>query len=100
MTQILDILMADIREMLHKQGLSLEISKSAGLVLVEHGFDPQFGARPLKRTLQRELINALAKHLLSGDYQPGDTVLVDSTGVGLTFGRKSLVNEKVVTTKF
>jgi len=100
MAQILDILMLDIREMLHKQELGLEISKDAGKVLVEHGFDPQFGARPLKRTLQRELINALAKHLLSGDYEKGDTVLIDAAGNGLTFGRKSTINEKVITTQF
>jgi ATP-dependent Clp protease ATP-binding subunit ClpA len=60
-------------------------------VLVDHGFDPQFGARPLKRTLQRELINELAKHLLAGDYVKGDTVLIDADGAGLLFGRKSVV---------
>jgi len=99
MTQILDILMADIREMLSKQELNLEISKDAGKVLVEHGFDPQFGARPLKRTLQRELINELAKHLLGGDYVKGDTVVIDADGAVLAFGRKTVTNGKEVVTK-
>ncbi len=99
MSQILDILLADIREMLTRQELQLEVTKDAGKVLVEHGFDPQYGARPLKRTLQRELINELAKHLLAGDYEKGDTVLIDADGAGLVFGRKSEMNGKEVVTK-
>ena len=85
--------------MLNKQELKLELTKDAATVLVEHGFDPQFGARPLKRTLQRELINELAKHLLAGDYQKGDTVLIDADGAGLLFGRKSMADGKEVVTK-
>ncbi|HLP93004.1 MAG TPA: ATP-dependent chaperone ClpB [Saprospiraceae bacterium] len=99
MSQILEILMKDIREMLTRQELKLEISKNAAKTLVEEGFDPQFGARPLKRALQRELINELAKHLLAGDYQKGDTVLIDADAAGLTFGRKAIVDGKEVTKK-
>ncbi len=99
MAQILDILLADMREMLARQELRLEVTKDAAKILVEHGFDPQFGARPLKRTLQRELTNELAKHLLAGNYDPGDTVLVDADGAGLVFGRKSEMNGKEVVTK-
>ncbi|HNL37546.1 MAG TPA: ATP-dependent chaperone ClpB [Saprospiraceae bacterium] len=96
---ILDILLKDIREMLERQELSLEVSKTAAKLLVEHGFDPQFGARPLKRTLQRELVNELAKHVLAGDYVKGDTVLIDTDAAGLVFGRKMLMNGKEVVTK-
>jgi ATP-dependent Clp protease ATP-binding subunit ClpB len=99
MSQILDILLREIREMLAKQELQLEVTKDAAKILVEHGFDPQYGARPLKRTLQRELINELAKHLLAGNYEKGDTVLIDADGAGLLFGRKSEVNGKEVVTK-
>jgi ATP-dependent Clp protease ATP-binding subunit ClpB len=99
MTQILDILMGEVRDMLHKQELNLEVSKDAANILVEHGFDPQFGARPLKRTLQRELVNELAKYLLGGDYVKGDTVLIDAKGAVLIFGRKSMTNGKEVVTK-
>jgi ATP-dependent Clp protease ATP-binding subunit ClpB len=99
MGQILTILMADIRDMLDRQELKLELTKEAGKLLVDHGFDPQFGARPLKRTLQRELVNELAKHLLAGNYQKGDTVLIDADTVGLVFGRKSTVQGKEVVTK-
>ena len=97
--QILDILLVDIREMLTRQELQLEVTKEAARVLVDQGFDPQFGARPLKRTLQRELVNELAKHLLAGNYVKGDTVLIDADGAGLLFGRKSMVEGKDVVTK-
>ena len=99
MSQILDILLSDIRDMLTRQELKLEVTKDAAKVLVEHGFDPQYGARPLKRTLQRELVNELAKHLLAGDYVKGDTVLIDADGAGLLFGRKSEMEGKEVVTK-
>ena len=97
--QILDILLKDLREMLENQELLLEVSKPAAKVLVEHGFDPQFGARPLKRTIQRELINELAKHVLAGDYIKGDTVLIDADAAGLLFGRKTVTNGKEIVTK-
>ncbi len=99
MDEILHILLKDVHEMLQKQELKLEVTPDAATILVEHGFDPQFGARPLKRTLQRELINELAKYLLAGEYQNGDTVLIDADGAGLLFGRKSIENGKEVITK-
>jgi ATP-dependent Clp protease ATP-binding subunit ClpB len=98
MGQILQILLKDIRERLDRQELQLDVTKDAAKILVEHGFDPQFGARPLKRTLQRELINELAKHVLAGNYVKGDTVLIDANGAGLVFGRKTLVDGKEVVT--
>ncbi|MFN0033902.1 MAG: ATP-dependent Clp protease ATP-binding subunit [Saprospiraceae bacterium] len=99
MDEILHILLKDVHAMLNKQELKLALTKDAAKWLVEKGFDPQFGARPLKRTLQRELINELAKHLLAGDYQKDDTVLIDADGAGLLFGRKSVVEGKEVVTK-
>jgi len=97
--QILDILMKEVREMLSRQELKLEITKEAGKILIDRGFDPQFGARPLKRTLQRELINELAKYVLANEYVKGDTVMIDADGAGLLFGRKSMMDGKEVVTK-
>ena len=97
--QILDLLTADIRVMLDRQELRLDLTDGAASMLTEHGYDPQFGARPLKRTLQRELINELAKHVLAGNYAKGDTILIDADGAGLLFGRKSIMNGKEVVTK-
>ncbi|MCB9306706.1 MAG: ATP-dependent chaperone ClpB [Lewinellaceae bacterium] len=99
MSQILEILLSEIGHMLTMQELKLEVTPDAAKVLVEHGFDPQYGARPLKRTLQRELVNELAKHLLAGNYMKGDTVLIDADGAGLVFGRKSEVKGKEIVTK-
>ncbi len=96
---ILDILMADVRHMLERQELALELTPAAAKSLVDQGFDPQFGARPLKRTLQRELVNELAKHVLAGNYVKGDTILIDADGAGLFFGRKSVMEGKEVVTK-
>ncbi|MFN4256856.1 MAG: ATP-dependent chaperone ClpB, partial [Saprospiraceae bacterium] len=89
MRLILDILMKDLRGMLDRQELKLDITDGAAKWLTDTGFDPQFGARPLKRTIQRELVNELAKHVLAGNYEKGDTVLIDADGAGLLFGRKS-----------
>jgi ATP-dependent chaperone ClpB len=99
MDEILVILLKDVHQMLGKQELKLELTKDAAEWLVDNGFDPQYGARPLKRTLQRSLINELAKHLLAGDYQKGDTVLIGADGGGLLFGRKAEVEGKTVVTK-
>jgi ATP-dependent Clp protease ATP-binding subunit ClpC len=96
---ILNILLDELRGMLTRQELGVEITPDAAKLLAEHGYDPQFGARPLKRTIQRELINELSKYLLAGMYQKGDTVLIDADTVGLFFGRKALVEGKEVVTK-
>jgi len=96
---ILDILMGEIKSMLTRQDLQVELSKDAAKFLSDAGYDPQYGARPLKRTIQRELINELSKYLLAGLYHKGDTVVIDADTVGLTFGRKAIVDGKEVVTK-
>ena len=57
-------------------------------VLIQAGWDPQYGARPLKRAIQRLLENELAMRLLSGQFSPGDTVVIDANEDGLTFERR------------
>jgi ATP-dependent Clp protease ATP-binding subunit ClpB len=96
---ILSILMEEIKDMLTKQELKIEVSASAAKLLIDRGYDPQFGARPLKRTIQKELVNELAKHLLAGNYIIGDTILVDADTVGLLFGRKTITNGKEIVTQ-
>jgi len=58
--------------------MTLEVSARARTRLADLGYDPQFGARPMKRVLQKELVNNLAKHLLADEYLAGDTILVDA----------------------
>ncbi|MCS6929764.1 MAG: ATP-dependent chaperone ClpB [Saprospiraceae bacterium] len=98
MEAILNIMLEDIREMLSRQELKVELTPDAAHWLIEQGFDPQYGARPLKRTLQREFINELAKHVLAGNYIKGDVILVDADGAGLVFGRRSVMNGKEIVT--
>ena len=65
--------------------IKLEISDAALVLLGNIGFDPVYGARPLKRAIQQQLENPLANKILSGEFGQGDTVIVDTDGVTLTF---------------
>ena len=85
---VLDIMMVDIKKMLAKQDLNIELSGNAKYLLADLGYEPQYGARPLKRVLQKELTNALSKQILMGTYEKGDTITVDTDAKGLVFGKK------------
>ncbi|MEE4296365.1 MAG: type VI secretion system ATPase TssH, partial [Wenzhouxiangella sp.] len=65
--------------------ITLEISEAALDLLGEAGFDPVYGARPLKRAIQQKLENALAQRILAGDFGPGDTIRVDVADGQLSF---------------
>jgi ATP-dependent Clp protease ATP-binding subunit ClpB len=67
--------------------MGLEISAAALDRLGEAGFDPVYGARPLKRAIQTQVENPLAQALLSAQFGPGDTIHIDADGGGLTFRR-------------
>jgi len=86
--QILELLLKKTRRMLAKQGMALELTDNAKDLLADLGYDPQFGARPLKRVLQKEVLNELSKHVLSGDFDGGDTIYIDTDAKGLTFENK------------
>lgn len=77
-----------IRKNLLRQNLDIELSENALNLLVDLGYDPQFGARPLKRVIQGDIIDELAKFLLSGTFVLGDTILVDTDIKGFTFKSK------------
>jgi ATP-dependent Clp protease ATP-binding subunit ClpB len=82
--QIVEIQLRALRARLSERGLTLEITESALDWLGNRGHDPAFGARPLKRLIQRELQDPLAMKLLSGEINAGDTVKVDATEDGIT----------------
>jgi ATP-dependent Clp protease ATP-binding subunit ClpB len=68
--------------------MQLQLSPAAAVELARAGFDPVYGARPLKRTIQKDLVQPLAVRLLQGDFADGDTIWVDRTPDGaLTFER-------------
>ena len=77
MRQIVDLQMKDVRERLSDHGLLVQLAPAARDWLAEVGYDPDFGARPLQRALQKHLESPLSIRLLSGEFSSGDTVLVD-----------------------
>jgi len=86
---IAKILLKKVRKNLANQDISLEFSESAMDLLSDLGYDPQFGARPLKRVIQKEIINELSKQVLAGSYGPGDTLHIGTDKKGFTFGKKA-----------
>ena len=84
--EIADIQLLRLQDRLHEHDLSLQLTDAAKDLLVEEGFDPVYGARPLKRAIQRNLENPLAQELLAGNYLPGQVILTDVEGAKLTFG--------------
>jgi ATP-dependent Clp protease ATP-binding subunit ClpB len=85
---IVDIQLERYAKLLAGRELSLDVTDAAKTWLAETGYDPQFGARPLKRTLQRELMEPLSKAILAGDFGPGSVVRVERGKDGLTFKRR------------
>jgi ATP-dependent Clp protease ATP-binding subunit ClpB len=80
--KIIEIQIKGLAAMIGERGLTLEISEGAKEHLARAGYDPAFGARPLKRTLQKEIVDPLAIRLLEGKFKPGDTVFVNMTSDG------------------
>ncbi|MFB8086124.1 ATP-dependent Clp protease ATP-binding subunit [Streptomyces sp. NPDC055992] len=75
--RIVDHLLARSEHRVRAQGMELEVTGAAKKLLIAHGHQPEFGARPLRRTIQTELDNRIASLLLSGDAGPGDTIVAD-----------------------
>ena len=85
---IVDKLVAEIAERLKDSGISLELEPEAREWFADDGFDRMYGARPLKRSLQRNLENTLSKQLLANELKEGDTVVVGANEEGLNFTTK------------
>jgi ATP-dependent Clp protease ATP-binding subunit ClpB len=81
---IVDLLLADLGRRLAEQDIELEPTSAARALIAREGTDPTFGARPLRRTIQRLVENPLARGLLQGTFRPGDRVAVDADPVGGT----------------
>ena len=77
MRQIVDLQMKEIQERLSEHGLTVELTPAARSWLAQVGYDPAFGARPLRRALQKHVESPLSVSLLSGEFSSGDTILVD-----------------------
>ncbi len=85
---IVDIQLQYLSHRLARRDLALEITNAAKDYLGDVGWDPQFGARPLKRAIQKNLEDELARRVLHGEFSPGDTVIVDRNEKGLSFSTR------------
>ncbi len=83
LARIVEIQTDRLRRMLEDRGMKLVLTDAAKQVIVNHGYDPAFGARPIKRTLQRMVADPLALAILEGKFTEGDTIQVDVDGSGL-----------------
>ena len=87
MKQIVDIQLRGLMKRLADRKIKLELSDRAREFLVQEGYDPSYGARPLKRTIQKRVLDPLAVRVLEGEFSEGDRVLVDAAADGLTFAK-------------
>ena len=87
LSQIVDIQIRHLQKLLAGQKLELQLAPAAREALANEGFDPVYGARPLKRTIQRRIQDPLAMRLLRGEFKEGETVLVDFADGEYTFSR-------------
>ena len=97
--QIVDLMVAKLSTRLAEKDMTLELTAAAKQVLAEKGYDPVLGARPLRRTIQRDIEDALSEKILFGQVHPGDAIVVDAEGEGilgeLRFSRRPAGSESV-----
>jgi len=83
--EVVRLQMNAVKTMLASQGFTLEMTERAVETLADAGYDPEFGARPVKRAIQHEVLNELSKRLLAGDVQSDKPVIIDAENGELTF---------------
>jgi ATP-dependent Clp protease ATP-binding subunit ClpB len=83
--EIVDIQLHQIQKRLAERHIELELTEAAKEFLIEAGYDPVYGARPLKRTIQQKILDPLAVSVLAGEFHEGDVVCVDKQGDSLVF---------------
>ena len=88
MKRIIDIQIAGLTKRLEERKIHLTLTDAAKEQLVREGYDPAYGARPLKRSIQRRVLDPLALRVLEGDFLEGDTIVVDAGADGLTFTKQ------------
>jgi ATP-dependent Clp protease ATP-binding subunit ClpB len=96
LADIVELQLARLRTRLAERGLALELTDAAKEVLAEAGWDPAYGARPLKRALQRLIENPLALRLLEGDFGDGDAIRVDAQNGELVFEKAAVAEPAAV----
>jgi ATP-dependent Clp protease ATP-binding subunit ClpC len=95
--EIVGIMLSRMNKHLESQRVSVEVTQAAKEFIAEQGYDPKFGARPLARAIRRYVENPLSSRIIGGEFDPGDTVVVDRAGDGgneLTFEKKLPVTQQ------
>jgi ATP-dependent Clp protease ATP-binding subunit ClpB len=87
MRQIVDIQLRGLMKRLEDRKIRIELADRAKDLVIEEGYDPAYGARPLKRTIQRAILDPLALRVLQGDFKEGDTIRIDAPGGKIQFER-------------
>jgi ATP-dependent Clp protease ATP-binding subunit ClpB len=88
LSRIVDIQLEKLKKRLAQQQLTLDVDTAAKKLLAREGYDPQFGARPLKRAVQERILNPLSLRLLEGEFKPGDKIKVMAKDDLLVFAKK------------
>jgi len=88
LSRIVEIQITKLEKRLTQQNLTLDVDSAAKKLLAKEGYDPQFGARPLKRAIQEQLLNPLSMRLLEGEFKPGDKIKVSVKDDELVFAKK------------
>ncbi|HEY1661158.1 MAG TPA: ATP-dependent chaperone ClpB [Verrucomicrobiae bacterium] len=88
LAKIVEIQVAILEKRLARQNLTLQLDAGAKKLLAREGYDPQYGARPLKRTVQEQLLNPLSLRLLDGEFKPGDKIKVTADDDKLVFAKQ------------
>jgi len=91
---IVDLLVKDLQKRLAERKLGLELTKKAKVWLAKEGYDPLYGARPLRRAIERYVENPVSTKILRGEFNQGDTIMVDLVGKALTFTARAAVAAK------
>jgi ATP-dependent Clp protease ATP-binding subunit ClpB len=87
LAEIVDLQVARLIRRVSERGVTVELTDAARVLLGDMGYDPTYGARPLKRVIQKHLVDRLALGLLQGDFAAGDAIVVDAADGELTFER-------------
>ena len=93
--QVVGLMVQDVEQRLEEQGMTFELTSEAADWLAEAGYDPVYGARPLRRAIQRHLENALSRGILSGEFQAGDHLVVNTAGGSLAITKAGVESEAV-----
>ena len=86
--EIVDLLLKDLARRMEENGFKLELTDEARAVILKEGYEPAYGARPLKRAIQKLVEDAISEEILKKTVEPGDHILVDARDKTIVVGKK------------